>query len=59
MNLLSGNVSGSRLMLKRKPLLTDGAPAVLNKIWAIMPILAPLSFGPRCITDLSNPTTVE
>ena len=59
MNLQSGNVSGSRLMLKRKPVVIDGAPAVLNKIWAIMPTLAPLSFGPRCITDLSNPTTVE
>ena len=59
MNLLSGNGSGSCLMLKRKPLLIDGAPGVVNRIWAVILILAPLSSGPKCITDLSNPTTVE
>ena len=31
-NLLSGNVFGSRLMVKRKSVLIDGAPGVLNKI---------------------------
>ena len=59
MNLLSGNGSGSCLMLKRKLPLIVGAPGVVNRIWAVIVVLLPLSSGPKCITDLSNPTTVK